>query len=88
MSTPGRKQAQEDATTARQHAQLKEQNERDPKKQAEHWERNRGVAQVWAEAVKIGNLSREDFEQSVRTEVDSGRMDPAEAEAARAKLDS
>jgi hypothetical protein len=86
-SMPGRKEAHRDATNARQHSLLKEQLEREPGKQAEHWERNRGVAQVWAGAVKAGNISREDFEQSVRIEVDSGRMDPADAEAARASLD-
>lgn len=40
-----------------------------------------------AEAVLAGNVSREEFEEYVTLEVECGRMDPADAEAARAKLD-
>jgi hypothetical protein len=86
-STPGRQQAHRDASASRQHSLLREQLEKDPKKQAKHWEANKGVVQAWVGAVQMGNLSREDFEQSVKIEVDSGRMDPADAEAARATLD-
>lgn len=86
-AAPGRKQAHRAARESRQHALMKEQLERNPKLQSKQWETNRGVVQAWAGAVKAGNLSREEFEQSVRIQVDSGRMDPADADAARATLD-
>ena len=42
---------------------------------------------VWANAVKAGKMSREKFDNTVDLEVKVGRMDPADAEAARATLD-
>jgi ribosomal protein L1 len=42
---------------------------------------------VWANAVKAGKMSREKFDKTVDLEVRVGRMDPADAEAARATLD-
>jgi len=43
---------------------------------------------MWVEAVRLGNMSREEFEETVTQEVETGRMDPADADAARAELDS
>jgi hypothetical protein len=49
---------------------------------------NNAVAVVnWAANVKAGNMSREEFDKTVDLEVKVGRMDPADAEAARATLD-
>ncbi len=45
------------------------------------------AAMAWAEAVQLGDLTREQFEQQLTLEVDHGRMDPADAAAARATLD-
>ena len=45
------------------------------------------AAMAWAEAVVLGDLTREQFEQQLTLEVDHGRMDPADAAAARATLD-
>jgi hypothetical protein len=42
----------------------------------------------WVAAVQAGSLKRKQFDQSVDTQVRLGFLDPAEAEAARAKLDS
>ncbi len=41
----------------------------------------------WANAVRAGKMSREEFDKTVDLEVRVGRMDPADAEAARASLD-
>ena len=87
MATPGRKDAHRAAGASRQHQLMREQLERNPKQMAKLQAQNRGVVQAWAGAVKAGNLSREDFEASVKMEVDSGRMDPADADAARRSLD-
>ena len=49
--------------------------------------RARSATMAWAEAVQLGNLTRGEFEQQFTLEVDHGRMDPADAAAARANLD-
>jgi hypothetical protein len=41
----------------------------------------------WVAAVQAGSLKRKTFDQSVDTQVRLGFLDPADAEAARAKLD-
>jgi hypothetical protein len=46
------------------------------------------AVQGWVGAVRAGQLSRDDFERTVIGEVESGRMDPADAQAAREALDS
>jgi hypothetical protein len=49
---------------------------------------NNAVAVVsWARAVNAGKMSRAEFDKTVDLEVRVGRMDPADAEAARATLD-
>jgi hypothetical protein len=35
----------------------------------------------------MGSMSREEFEANVNQEIETGRMDPADAEAARSTLD-
>jgi hypothetical protein len=42
---------------------------------------------AWARAVQAGKMSREEFDKTVDLEVKVGRMDPADAEAARATLE-
>ena len=85
---PDREGALQDARVSRQNEQIRRQLEAKPKIQAKMWENNRGTARAWAGAVKAGNMSREEFERNVQQEVDSGRMDPADAEAGRAALDA
>jgi hypothetical protein len=48
---------------------------------------NAVAVHTWAAAVKSGKMSREQFDKTVDGEVRVGRMDPADAEAARATLD-
>ncbi len=48
---------------------------------------HRAAAQAWAAAVRKGSITRESFERNVQLLVDEGRLDPADAEAARASLD-
>jgi hypothetical protein len=90
-SLPGRKQAQRAATAAReQKALAKAQAEQPgvpPEIMAQMRANNRIAAHAWAHAVRHGGLSREEFEETVTLEVDTGRMDPADAAAARASLD-
>jgi hypothetical protein len=87
LKTPGRKQAQRSATQSARNRQMAEQLERNPKLAEKARAGNRVAAQSWAAAVKGGKMSREEFEQTVSLEVETGRMDPADAEAARATLD-
>jgi hypothetical protein len=88
LKTPGRKQAQRAATQSARNRQMAEHLENNPKLAEKARAGNRVAVQSWAAAVKAGNMSREDFEQTVSQEVETGRMDPADAEAARATLDS
>jgi hypothetical protein len=85
-ATPGRKEAQKAAQETRRTDRVREQLERNPKHQQRLREGNRQAVHAWAGAVLAGNMSREEFEQTVQVELDSGRMDPADAEAARASL--
>lgn len=87
LKTPGRKEAQRAATQSARNRQMAEQLERNPKVAEKVRTQNRVAVQSWAAAVKAGSLSREEFEQTVSLEVETGRMDPADAEAARAELD-
>ena len=68
-------------------AQMRTQLDKNPKLRDRVRADNKGAALAWAEAVRVGNLSREEFERHLVMEVDHGRMDPADAEAARATLD-
>ena len=87
-SAPGRKQQQKAAQESRAHVKMREQLERNPKLAEKLRAGNRQAVQGWAEAVRAGNMSREEFESTVELEVATGRMDPADAEGARATLDS
>lgn len=86
-AAPGRKQAQKAAQGAHRTARSREQLERNPKLAERLRANNRQAVHGWAAAVRAGSMSREDFERNVQISVDAGRMDPADAEAARASLD-
>ena len=88
LASPGRKQSVKAAKEAGQRANVAQQVAKNPKLQAKMWANNRLAVQGWIGAVKAGQLSRDDFERTVTGEVESGRMDPADAEAARQTLDS
>jgi hypothetical protein len=87
MAKPGRKQEKDDARTSRQAELMRAELAKKPKLQQKMWAQNKMAAAGWVSGVKMGNLSREEFEQTIQAEVDNGRMDPADAEAARAELD-
>jgi hypothetical protein len=87
LATPGRKDAQRAATQSAKNRQLAEQLAGNPKLTEQLRANNRLAVQSWAAAVKAGSLSREEFEQTVNLELETGRMDPADADAARRELD-
>lgn len=87
-AAPGRKQAQKAAQETRRSAQARTHLEGNPKLAGKLQANNRQAVHAWAAAVRAGAMSREDFERNVQFSVDGGRMDPADAEAARATLDS
>ena len=86
-AAPGRKEAQKAAQEARRTRRVREDLERKPELADKLRANNRQAVNAWAAAVRAGAMSREDFERNVQLSVDSGRMDPADAEAARATLD-
>ena len=86
-SAPGRKQQQKAAQESRAHENQREQLERNPKLAEKLRAGNRRAVQAWSEAVRGGGMSREEFEKTVDLEIATGRMDPADADAARASLD-
>ena len=88
LASPGRKQSVKAAKEAGQRANVAAQVAKNPKLQAKMWANNRMAVQGWLGAVRAGQLSRDDFERTVTGEVESGRMDPADAEAARQTLDN
>jgi hypothetical protein len=63
------------------------QLEQNPKLRDKVRANNKNAALAWAEAVRLGSLTREQFEHQVTQEVEHGRMDPADADAARALLE-
>jgi hypothetical protein len=87
LAAPGRKDAQRAATQSAKNRQLAKQLGANPKQQAKMWANNKMAVSSWVAAVKGGNLSRDEFEETVTLEVETGRMDPADAEAARKSLD-
>ena len=87
LADPSRKQAQETTDQTAYNAKYRAMIERDPKLAAKLREGNALAVRSWADTVRAGRMSREDFEAQVTTELESGRMDPADAEAARASLD-
>jgi hypothetical protein len=87
VASPGRKDAQRAASQTAYNQAVAEQASKNPKLVEQMRAGNRSAVQAWAGAVKAGNMSREQFEESVTLEVETGRMDPADAEAARKTLD-
>lgn len=88
LASPGRKQSVKAAKEAGQRANVAQQVAKNPKLQAKLRANNRLAVQGWIGAVRAGQLSRDDFERTVNGEVESGRMDPADAQAARQALDN
>lgn len=87
LADPGRKKAVKDAKEAGQRANVAKAVGKNPKLQAKLWANNRMAVQAWVGAVRAGQMSRAQFDTTVTGEVESGRMDPADAEAARQALD-
>ncbi len=83
----GRKDAQDAATQSATNRQYAEMLKGKPKVAEQLIAGNRLAVRGWAAAVRSGNMSREDFEAQVTHELECGRMDPADAEAARKGLD-
>lgn len=87
LASANRKQAIGAATHSTQKAQLRNEYDRNPKLLAQLRAGNRAAVHAWAEAVRAGSMSRDEFEQTVALEVETGRMDPADAETARRTLE-
>jgi len=87
LAAPGRKQTQKAANQSAKNRQVAEQLERKPKVRDKLREGNRSAVRGWASAVQMGQMTREAFEAQVNQELECGRMDLADADAARATLD-
>lgn len=87
MAAPGRKDAQRATNASARNRALAQQLEKNPEQAEKLRANNRVAARTWAAAVRGGQMSREEFEQTVKLEVETGRMDPADADAARESLD-
>lgn len=87
VDDPRRKQAVKEAGAARKRSQVAQQVAKNPKMPAKMQANNRIAVQAWTHAVQAGQMTREEFETTVTGEVVSGRMDPADAQAARQALD-
>jgi hypothetical protein len=59
-----------------------------PEQSAKQREDAKVALEGWVAAVQAGTLKRKQFDQSVDTQVRLGFLDPVDAEAARARLDS
>ncbi len=88
LGDPGRKKAVKSASEAGRRTRVAEQLSKNPKLQAKLQANNRMAIDGWVYAVQAGQMSREEFETTVNVELESGRMDPADAAAAWAVLDS
>jgi hypothetical protein len=88
LADPGRKKAVKAAKEAGQRANVANAVAKDPKLQARMWANNRMAVQSWVGAVRADQMSRAQFDTTATGEVESGRMDPADAEAARRALDA
>ena len=88
LASPGRKQAMREGVESARRRQARQDLERKPKLAARIRASNTQAVQAWADAVRAGGMSREQFERTVSEEVEAGRMDPADAEAARRALDA
>jgi hypothetical protein len=86
LADPGRKKAVKAASEAGQRSQVAKQLARNPKLQAQLQSNNRIAVQAWVGAVQAGQMTRAEFDKNVTQEVESGRMDPADAQAAYAAL--
>ena len=87
IDDPARKQALEKGRLHRQDELLRQHAAADPVRQAKLHAAGNQRAASWAAAVRNGAMTRAQFEETVDGEVRSGRMDPADAEAARRSLD-
>jgi hypothetical protein len=88
LADPGRKKSVRAAKEAGQRANVAKEVAKNPKKQAKMWANNRMAVEGWVWAVQAGQMTRAEFDTTVTAEVESGRMDPADAEAARQVLDA
>jgi hypothetical protein len=86
LDAPDRKSEQDAAAQRATNVKVKEMTEADPELLAKLRAGNKLAAQAWADAVLAGNLSREDLDAQLTFEVECGRMDPADAAAARRRL--
>lgn len=86
LASPGHKDAVRTAIDARRVGHMRDELERKPELAARLRAGNRSAAAAWVEAVRAGNMSREELERELTLEVVTGRMDPADAEAARRSL--
>src|SRR5688500_19152281 len=82
LASTGRKQQVKAAKEAGQRANVAQQVAKNPKMQAKMWANNRQAAAGGTNAVRAGQMSREDFERTVSQTVESRRMDQADARAA------
>jgi hypothetical protein len=86
MASPGRKEGVQAGRAAANAAAMRAHLDKNPKLRDKVRANNKQAALAWAGAVQLGSLTREQFERQVQTEIDHGRMDPADAEAARAQI--
>jgi hypothetical protein len=87
LASPDRKAAVKEAVQGESANANKRMLEANPDLAQQLRANNATAVVAWANAVKAGKMSREDFDKTVNLEVKVGRMDPADAEAARASLD-
>jgi hypothetical protein len=86
-TSPGHKAAMRAGRAKTDAAYMRDHLTKHPKLQAKLRANNQIAAMAWVEAVRLGNLTREQFDQQLALEVEHGRMDPADADAARGTLD-
>jgi hypothetical protein len=85
-SKPGRVDDQRAAHQSDRNVAMQKELKKNPEVLAKLRAGNKLAVQGWVGAVQAGSLSREEFEAQVKVELETGRMDPADAEAARAML--
>jgi hypothetical protein len=87
LSSPDRKAAVKTAAQGESVNANKRMLEANPELAQQLRANNATAVVAWARAVQAGKMSREEFDKTVDLEVKVGRMDPADAEAARATLE-
>jgi hypothetical protein len=87
LASPDRKAAVKEAVQAESANANKRMLEANPDLAQQLRANNAVAVMAWANAVNAGKMTREKFDKTVDLEVKVGRMDPADAEAARATLD-